>query len=63
MRLLAPCNTNGCLLVKIEQTQQMCAVIFLGLLNTTYLKAQRQIRDILQRVSSLEVKFTRKIFA
>ena len=37
MRLLAPCNTKGRLLVKIQQTQQMCVIIFLDLLNTTYL--------------------------
>ena len=37
MGLLSPCNTKGHLLVKIQQTQQMCLIIFLGLLNSTYL--------------------------
>ena len=37
MRLLAPCNTKGHLLVKIQQTEPMCVIIFLDLLNTTYL--------------------------
>ena len=37
MGLLSPCNTKDRLLVKIQQTQQMYLVIFLGLLNSTYL--------------------------
>ena len=37
MRLPAPCNTKGRLFVKIQQTEQMCLIIFLGLFNTAYL--------------------------